>query len=218
MSELFRTQLQAVIAEYESALSESRHTDGSDVLSQTHVTDLATRCISAIERIVGCHSPYYRQVEGIRAQNTHSWDRLASLVGVTKALLSDIQNDYLISFEELLHADVFGDFLEMAAHLIERDYKDAAAVLIGSTLEVHINKLCDKYGVITRSGQKTKKADTLNADLVKAGAYTKLDQKNVTAWLGLRNDAAHGNYNAYSMDQVRLFVGSIQDFITRHPA
>ena len=218
MSASFGIQLQVIISEYESELSRSQHTDGSDVLSRTHVADLETRCISAIDRVVGCHSPYYRQVEEIRARKEHPWRRIANLVGVTKALLSDIQNDYLISFEELLHAGLFSDFLDMAAHLIEKGYKDAAAVLIGSTLEVHIRKLCDKYSVITTSGKNRKKADTLNAELVKAGAYNKLDQKNITAWLGLRNHAAHGNYEAYSMDQVKLFIFSIRDFITRHPA
>ena len=218
MSDSFGKQLQVIIAEYESELSKSQHDDGSDVLSRTHVTDLETRCIAAIDRIVGCRSPYYRQVEDIRAQKYNPWDQLSSLVGVIKALLSDIQNDYLTAFEELLHAGLFSDFLDMAAHLIEKGYKDAAAVLIGSTLEVHIRKLCDKYSMITTSGKNMKKADTLNAELVKAGAYTKLDQKNVTAWLGLRNDAAHGNYDEYSIDQVKLFISSIRDFISRHPA
>ena len=218
MTEIFKKQLEAVIAEHESALSESIHKEASDVLSRTQVTDLQTRCIAAIERIAGRNSPYFRQVKEIGTEKTHPWRQVASLIGVAKALLSDIQNDYLSSLEEILHGDMFSDFLEMAVHLVEKGYKDAAAVLAGSTLEIHIRKLCDKYGVTTTSGKNTKNADTLNADLVKADAYTKLDQKNVTAWLGLRNNAAHGNYSEYTMDQARLFIDSIRDFITRYPA
>ena len=139
-------------------------------------------------------------------------------MGIAKALLSDTQNDYLLSFEELLHGDLFSDFLEMALHLADQRYKDAAAVLAGSTLEIHVRKLCDKYGVTIKSGQNTRKADTLNAELVKAGAYTKLDQKNVTAWLGLRNNAAHGQYSEYTLDQVKLLIDSVRDFISRCPA
>jgi hypothetical protein len=96
--------------------------------------------------------------------------------------------------------------------------KNAAAVIAGSTLEVHIKQLCAKHSVSTQSNGKPKKADTLNADLVKASAYSKLDQKNVTAWLGLRNDAAHGNYKEYDKQQVKLLINSIRDFITRNPA
>ena len=116
------------------------------------------------------------------------------------------------------HGDLFGDFLEMSTHLTDQGRKDAAAVLAGSTLEVHLKKLCDKHKVTTTSGQHTKKTDTLNADLARAGAYTKLDQKSVTAWLGLHNNAAHGNYSEYTVDQVKLLVASIRESITRCPA
>ncbi len=43
-------------------------------------------------------------------------------------------------------------------------------------------------------------------------------QKNVTAWLDLRNKAAHGEYGKYEADQVGLMIDGIRDFITRHPA
>ena len=157
-------------------------------------------------------------MEKIGVQGRNTWSEVARQIGVAKALLSDIQNGYMESFEELVHGDVFGDFLEMSDHLLDAGYKDAAAVLAGSTLEVHMKKLCGKYGVETTSRGKTKKADLLNSELEKEGAYTKLDQKNITAWLGLRNKAAHGNYAEYTKDQVRLFVSSIRDFVTRHPA
>ena len=217
MTETFLMQLQVVITEYESALSRSAYDDASDVLSRTQVMDLATRCIAAIERIGGRGSAYFKQIEHARHRPTNSWTELANLMGIAKALHSDTQNDYLLSFEELLHGDLFGDFLEMAQHLADQRYKDAAAVLAGSTLEIHVRKLCDKYGVPIKSGQNTKKP-TLNAELMKAGAYTKLDQKNVTAWLGLRNNAAHGHYSEYTLEQVKLLIDSVRDFIRRCPA
>ena len=34
----------------------------------------------------------------------------------------------------------------------------------------------------------------MNNDLACGNSYTKLDQKSVTAWLDLRNRAAHGRY------------------------
>ena len=149
----------------------------------------------------------------------HTWDEVARQIGVAKALLSDIQNDYMESFEALVHGDIFWRFSwKWSDHLLDAGYKDAAAVLVGGTLEVHMKKLCGKYGVETTSRGKTKKADLLNSELEKAGAYTKLDQKSITAWLGLRNKAAHGNYAEYTKDQVQLFVSNIRDFVTRYPA
>ena len=107
---------------------------------------------------------------------------------------------------------------KMAQYLLDSGYKDAAAVIAGSTLEAHLRQLCKKVGITTDSGGKPKKADTINSELIKEGAYKKLDQKNVTAWLGLRNSAAHGDYEVYDNMQVNLLISSIRDFITRVPA
>jgi hypothetical protein len=45
-----------------------------------------------------------------------------------------------------------------------------------------------------------------------------LDQKNVTAWLDLRNKAAHGCYSEYQNENVRLMIAGVLDFMARHPA
>jgi hypothetical protein len=63
-----------------------------------------------------------------------------------------------------------------------------------------------------------KKADTMNTELYKANIYNKIDHKNVTSWLGLRNSAAHGDYVQYTKDQVALMQQGLSDFIARHPA
>jgi hypothetical protein len=44
----------------------------------------------------------------------------------------------------------------------------------------------------------------MNQDLYKASAYTKQDNKNVTAWLETRNNAAHGHPELFTHDQVVL--------------
>jgi hypothetical protein len=55
----------------------------------------------------------------------------------------------------------------------------------------------------------------LNAELRRIGAYGKLDQKNVTAWLDLRNNAAHGNYSNYNALQVENQLAGVREFIAR---
>ena len=99
----------------------------------------------------------------------------------------------------------------------------AAAVIAGSSLEGHLRQLAKRWGVpverTTPTGDlEPKKADAVNAELVKANAYSRLDQKNVTAWLDLRNKAAHGHYTEYQKEQVALMIDAIRDFITRCPA
>ena len=216
MKNTFEEQLSAVINDYFAVRG-----DGYDnIYNQfTHrdVVELQTRCIAAIERATGSKSTYYKQVTENAFKDIYK--NLPRKIGVAKALLYDIQNGYLQNVEEIIHSDLFSDFLEMASHLVSQGYKDPAAVMTGSTLEVHLRKLCEKNGIDTlKKDDKPKKADSLNAELAKAGVYTKSDLKNVTAWLDLRNNAAHGHYDKYNEGQARLLIDGVRDFITRHPA
>ena len=107
----------------------------------------------------------------------------------------------------------------MANHFLENGYKDPAAVISGSVLEDHLRKLAGKSAIdIVKPDGSPKKADALNNELAAKLAYTKLDRKNATAWLDLRNKAAHGHYQEYTKDQVSLMLQSVQNFISRLPA
>jgi hypothetical protein len=218
MDNLFENQLAAVINEHKNAVYQSKHDDASDILTTTDLRDLQTRCLAAIQRIAGSDSIYYKRAVEINSTRNHPYGHLAEQIGIAKSLLSDIRNGFTQSFEEIIHGEVFGDFLEMAEYLCSNGYKDAAAVIAGSTLEAHLKQLSVKFGIALDVGGKPKKADTLNSELKKANAYSGLDQKNVTAWLGLRNSAAHGDYSDYDSAQVALLISSIRDFITRNPA
>jgi hypothetical protein len=184
------------------------------------VTGVTTAMLAVIDRLTLPGSPY-REIAAKEVANRGAFagQRLAALAGILNGLRADYEAGYLGTVAELIHADVFGDFLEMADELMAKGYKDAAAVLGGSVLEEHIRKLCDKAGIpVSDKNGKPKKADLLNADLAKANVYNKLEQKSVTAWLGLRNDAAHGHYDSYTAEQVALMVSSIRDFMIRRPA
>ncbi len=216
MTSVFEQQLQAAIKAYGDAVAKCQYDDGSD-MGAARCQQLYTGCLAAIERAVGTGSVQFQQTQQKRYAGNEFVD-LANAVGICRSLVSDIQNGFMRSLAEVIHSDVFADYLEMADHLNTAGYKDAAAVIAGSTLEAHVKSLCTKFGVTTDIDGKRIKTDTLNGDLVKAGAYSKIDQKNITAWLGLRNDAAHGNYTAYNQSQVALLISSVRDFISRHPA
>ncbi|KKN54193.1 hypothetical protein LCGC14_0594860 [marine sediment metagenome] len=58
----------------------------------------------------------------------------------------------------------------------------------------------------------------MNSDLARQNIYTKSEQKQVTAWFGIRNDAAHGNYENYSDKEVKLLILGLRDFLVRNPS
>lgn len=183
---------------------------------------IITMSIAAINRAVGSGSAYGQQARTIIENDKYPANHIKFIVGVVAALRQDILAGHVESLTELVHGELFGDFLEMAQHLLAEGYKDAAAVIAGSSLEAHLRQLCQKNDIDTEitdsSRLEPKKMDLINSELTKAGAYTKLDQKNITAWLDLRNKAAHGLYEEYLKEQVSLMIAGIRDFLTRNPA
>lgn len=210
--------IDSVLKRYADHRASAQYDDLSD-LKREIKNELLTLLAATIERVSPKGSVYRQQADAAYKQygrdNSHI---ITILTGVLKALKADYVAGHLRSVTELIHADLFSDFLEMAQHLQSEGYKDAAAVIAGSVLEGHLRKLCDKHGISVENNGKPKKADALNNELAAAGVYSKLHQKNVTAWLGLRNHAAHGQYAEYSKEQVALLLQSISDFISQHAA
>ena len=118
MTAMFETQLEAVIKEYEEAFARSKYSDASDVLTEVVMSDLQTRGLAAIERASGRNSIYFERATAIFEGSGNQWQHLAGQFGVAKSLLSDVRSGYLNSLEEIIHGEVFGDFLEMADHLV----------------------------------------------------------------------------------------------------
>ncbi len=117
----------------------------------------------------------------------------------------------------------FVDFSDID-FLLDQGYKDLAAIKCGTELEKHLRKLCVSNGIDTflssssPDDPRSKRAEQLNAELANIGVYGKQEQKDVTAWLGLRNSAAHGADHEYNAEQVALMVQGVREFMTRYPA
>lgn len=213
----FLKQLENVLNAYEHAINQTERKKIGHIGS-TAAYRLITLARAAIERIGGVNSAYQKQAEAILRSQEADFLWARDLKGVVESLKMDLEAGYIESISELMHGELFGDFLDMASHLLNEGYKDASAVIAGSSLEAHLRQICNKFSVDTESGAKPKKADLINSELVKASAYSKLVQKNITAWLDLRNNAAHGKYDEYVKEEVSLMIAGIRDFITRYPA
>ena len=216
--QLYINQINSILTNCQTFKSRATHPDLSGIAIEDIIENL-TRVRTTIVRITGENSHYYKDFEAIEKRPVYYGQKLVLSIGVLSALKSDLENDYLQSLSNLIHADVFSNYIEMAEHLLKEGYKDPAAVLIGSTLEAHIRELCNRNEIETiltnnKNEIIPKKADTMNSDLVKSNIYSSIQQKQITAWLGIRNSAAHGKYEEYSMEQVSLMLQGILNFIS----
>lgn len=181
--------LDDVIAQYEEIYKRP-----SSVTDAQH-REIYVRLRAAIFRLAPKDSEYEQQAQSIDKYNKmNTKDRSVELLGIAKSLRRDFHGGVIsASFAALVRAELFEDFLEMCDHLLSAGYKDPAAVVAGAVLEEHLRRLCMLNGISTQDNGKARKADSLNSDLAGKTIYSKLDQKSVTAWLDLRNKAAHGH-------------------------
>ena len=187
-------------------------------INYVEMKKFSTSGLSFVLDLYGEEHPYYLQFLNVTKDNYRA--SVEAGVGILDNIKAEIENGWFFSVKGIISAEIFNDFLEMADHLLEKGYKDAAAVMIGSVLEEHLRQLCLTNEIdisFVKDGKQIPlKADRMNSELTKMGTYNKLDQKNVTALLDLRNKAAHGNYEEYNQDQVKLMYSSVLNFITRH--
>jgi hypothetical protein len=210
-------QIDTILTEVDRAKMAAQYDDYSGGLPDDELGMIAMRLMAVLSRLSYKDSVYYQQSQEINGPNSL---KVRDLGAILRALRADVDAGYIQSLSEIAHAEVFVDFIEMADELQQKGYKDAAAVIVGGVLEGHLRELASKAGLsTTKADGFSQKADTLNNELAtKASVYNSLQQKSVTAWLALRNDAAHGNYEAYDHRQVATLIHEVRDFMVRHPA
>lgn len=197
-----------------------KNPDGTSVFSGSteEKHEAETRVTAAIERYSPADSSYRAAMKRVLDLERTLGEKVPRLLGVLRGLRDDYAHDYMETVQELVHRSLFADFLDMAAELQHKGFKDPAAVLTGSVLEGHLRKLAEKSDIaITNDDGKPRTAESINTDLGKQ-VYGVAEQKQVTAWLALRNHAAHGEYDKFDHPQVALMIQGVRDFLIRHRA
>jgi hypothetical protein len=201
-------QLLAVLDAYR----ESENPNG--YLDDDSARTVAVRARSAIERLAPPRSAYVKEVEDVVGAGAPAWVA-EHLCAIVRALLDDFRRGALASVQELVHADLFDDFIEMALELRRKGFTGPAAVVVGSVLEEHLRKLSDKHGIPRADG---KSVELLGVDLRKAEVISEIQRKGITAWYAQRTEAAHGRAEALVPTEVDRMIDGVRDFVARHPA
>ena len=211
---------QQLIAMGKAVLATAYSTGGKynvNYVQDAPMTGFRSAALSFIDRTYGSGHPHQEQFQ--KSCRGHYRSNAEAAIAILEAIAEEIAGGWLSSIKSLISAELFADFLEMSKHLLESGYKDPAAVMTGSVLEEHLRQLCNKHSVQfedEKDGKQiARKADRLNAELAKINAYSKLDQKLVTAWLDLRNNAAHGKYEAFPAEQVTQMLAGVTEFMAR---
>jgi hypothetical protein len=144
---------------------------------------------------------------------------LEEMFGVITAATQQLRDNRIGSILDAVRVETGDDLLEQATELLRADYRAASAVIAGRALEVHLRHLAVKNGLnISGAGSISSYNDAIsqarNAGTVTV--YHVTDGKQITAWGGIRNEAAHdlGVFNR-TKDEVQRMIDGIREFISR---
>jgi hypothetical protein len=143
-----------------------------------------------------------------------SKDRCRAMLGSLQALQHALSNDLLVKVKEVVFAEAFADLMEQADELFSKGYFLAAGVICRAVFEEHLRKLCDLHKCLP-SGKLT--IEPLKQELVKAGAFTKVDAKNVDAIAGEGNHCAHNNQPPLEENEIKGLIQKVNTFLAQHP-
>jgi len=134
-------------------------------------------------------------------------------LGILRAARDDIRGCYLQKVETLVSAEVFYDFLDMAKHLLDNDYKDPAASLIGAVLEDGLRRICGNNSLPVKSDDNI---SSLNRKLADKDVYNRLNQREIEVWNKLRDYADHGHFDQYKPDDVKDMLKGVRSFLSEY--
>jgi hypothetical protein len=122
-----------------------------------------------------------------------------------------------ISPKRQAELDVVSDFLEQANSLLESNkvHPAAPAVLIGATLEEFVRTWIEDEALSL--GNKKPGLDSYTKVLREAELISKQDVKDITSWSGIRNHAAHGEWEQLGeKGRIQLMLEGVNLFMRRY--
>lgn len=171
-----------------------------------------TSVLSLLTRAFGRNDPtckdFARRVAEV-AQGALTHRGFQGMWSVFLAAKQEFEGGYLFDLRKMVHAEIFSDELEQAAHFLQLGHKVAAAVTAGVVLETTLRNLCDRHDEL----EPADNLNRMNDDLAKASVYNKMRADQVRAWAKVRNSAAHGHPEEFDEGDVERMIDGVRDFV-----
>lgn len=166
----------------------------------------------------GEKTAFYTQIENLKIgmQSQYVIQRVREIL---EAFIRYVESGLLqgTSIQRKTQIDVVSDFLDQANTLLDSKEVHAAAptVIIGAALEEFLRNWIEEVG-LELGGQKPG-LDSYKNILRDAELITKQDAKDITAWGGLRNHAAHGEWEEVEdKNRISIMLEGVNLFMRKY--
>lgn len=166
-----------------------------------------------LRTFAGPKSSFTNQAEAAKG---HGGYRVGTLTAILDSFIEFLQAGLAggLSPERKAQIDVVSDILQQANTLLENDqyHPAAAAVLIGASLEEFLRGLVESAGIPISNLKPS--IDSYCKILRTAELISKQDAKDITSWAGIRNHAAHGEWEHVSeRARIQLMLEGVNLFM-----
>ena len=222
-------ELFADVKKIDETITTTKESGRRSTITRTRLnTPLLNQWVTSVKallyRLLGDSDPTYLDFDKhTNRRGTEAYIRFQRLRPLFMSAKEQFEGGYLFDVQNLIHAEVFSNELELAELFLKKKYEVAAAVTAGVVLETTIKKLCTQQSPpisLTGNTGKGKKTDTLISDLKNATTINEAVAKQLRAWMNVRNDAAHGTRGNGDFDkgEIRRMIDGVQDFVAKHMA
>jgi hypothetical protein len=179
-----------------------------------------TNCLALLAQVISQGHVLWSVAENIKSLESKREPiekALAELVGVRESFERGFLDDLVVKIESEIAADYMGQAENLLRTGLHGKYDHVpAAVLAGAVLERALRMLCQQQeppiaGETAAGNPKT--MNLLTEDLKKAGLYNELKAKQLRAWAGIRNHAAHGEFDQFKATDVEQMIQGINSFL-----
>ena len=165
----------------------------------------------------GEKTSFYQSVQG--ASKYFGEERNIAIASILESFSDYIESGLADEITPVRQAklDVVSDLLDQAKSLLEdsKVHPAAPAVIIGATLEEFLRAWIEEEAISI--GNSKHGLDTYTKCLRKEAIISKQDVKDLTAWAGIRNYAAHGEWTEVEdKEKISLMLQGVNLFMRKY--
>lgn len=173
----------------------------------------STSVLNLLKISFGSNCVHYQNFKNIYDNFRRDKSLLGRARGVFSAAKKDYEGGYVLSLENTISGEVFGDFIGLAKQSLSDGYKDVAAVLSCAALEDALKRYARNNGIDDVADKVMQEVVSAlkSKGLVKGAQKTMLDTMPK-----IRDYAMHANWSKITEADVGSVIGFVEQFLLSH--
>ncbi len=172
----------------------------------------STSVLNLLKISFGSNSIHYQNFKNIYDNFRKLKGQLESARGVFRSAKEDYEEGYMLSLENTISGEIFGDFVGLAKQSLSEGNKNVAAVLVCAALEDALKRYARDNGLDVKDKSMQDVVGALKSKGLVSGANKSL----LDTIPKIRDDAMHANWKKISPVEIDSVIGFVEQFLRDH--